>query len=139
MVRVRHRSSPRPRNRRRTGKRLPRPRPCPTPCRWLRGPGQSLELPSRSAVAAQSPRAGRATPRASIVSGTRRLSWLLIRLRVRGRILRLLEDDDVLPRQEVVDRLEAEAFRFDLLADLRHGHLVLGLDRDLGILGAELD
>src|SRR5262245_62115914 len=52
---------------------------------------------------------------------------------------RLLEDDDVLPGEEFERLLEPEALRLDLAADLLDGHLVLGLDRDFGVLAPELD
>ena len=51
----------------------------------------------------------------------------------------LLEDDDVLPGEELERFLEGEALGLELAADLGEGHLVLGLDRDLGVLAAELD
>src|SRR4051794_36349896 len=40
----------------------------------------------------------------------------------------LLEDDDVLPGEEVVQLLEGEPLGLDLLADLGDGHLMFGLD-----------
>src|SRR3954470_12373828 len=52
---------------------------------------------------------------------------------------RLLEDDDVLPGEEVELLLESEALRLDLAADLRERHLVLGLDGDGWVLAAEFD
>src|SRR5205823_536422 len=52
---------------------------------------------------------------------------------------RLLEDEDVLPGEEFERFLEPEPLRLQLAADLSDGHLVLGLDRDLGVLATELD
>ena len=51
----------------------------------------------------------------------------------------LLEDDHVLPGEEFERLLEREALGLDLEADLGQGHLVLGLDGDLGVFAAELD
>ncbi len=45
----------------------------------------------------------------------------------------------MLPGEELERLLEGEALRLDLAADLLEGHLVLGLDRDVGVLAAELD
>ena len=51
----------------------------------------------------------------------------------------LLEDDHVLPGEEFERLLEREALGLDFEADLGQGHLVLGLDGDLGVFAAELD
>src|SRR5689334_6839089 len=71
-------------------------------------------------------------------SRTRRLSRRLRPGRLRSRravalgrifilgIAGLLEDDDVLPGEELQRVLEGEPLRLDLTADLLEGHLVLG-------------
>jgi len=53
--------------------------------------------------------------------------------RLRGRFGQY---QNVLPRQGLDHRLQHESFRFELGFHLRDGHLVLGDDRDVGILGA---
>ncbi len=45
----------------------------------------------------------------------------------------------MLPGEEFERLLEDKALWLDFTADLVEGHLVLGLDRNIGILAAELD
>ena len=49
------------------------------------------------------------------------------------------KDDDMLPGEEFKRFLEDEASGLDFAADLVEGHLVLGLDGNIGIFAAELD
>ena len=57
---------------------------------------------------------------------------------VLGGLGRLLENDDVLPREEFERLLELEALGLDLAAHLLERHLVLGLDRHGFVLAPEL-
>src|SRR4051794_38845305 len=110
-----------------------------TSCGWTSWTGARPAVPGRAYRSPWRPRRrsrglrlgrGRRRPRRAVAA--------LGRLLLPG-IAGLLEDDDVLPGEELQRVLEGEPLGLDLAADLLEGHLVLGLDGDLGVLAAELD